>query len=165
MKTKTYWLVFLLFFLLAFCPVMLWGSTSVTSVEHKIIDKSDTKIITLTKYEFGDYGLIVMGKDKSGAGKMYALVRIPGLERYWVSETRNYNDEQINTFAVRDLSHWVTLKLDKENLKEEETKTGLGYMSNLFLRALVIAAFASIGALIIDMWTRRRHKKSTTTSP
>lgn len=157
MKTKTYWLVFLLFFLLAFCPGMLWGSTHVTSLEHKIIDKSDTRIITLTKYEFGDYGLIVMGKDKSGAGKMYALVRIPGLKRYWISEARNYHDEQINTFAVRDLSHWVTLNQDHENIMTEKSKTGFGYLSNIFLRILAVSAIASVCALVIDTWIQRRR--------
>lgn len=162
MKNKTYWIVFFSFFLLTFIPVMLWGSTSVTNLEHKIIDESDTKITTLTKFEFGDYGLIVMGKDKSGAGKLCALVRVPGLKRYWVSEIRNYNDEQINTFAVRDLSHWVTLKLDHENIMTEKSKTGFGYLSNIFLRILAVSAIASGGALVIDMCIQRRQKQAAT---
>ena len=162
MKTKTYWLVFAGFFLLAFIPVMLWGSTTLTNLEHKLIDESATKITTLTKHEFGEYGLLVMGKDQSGNGEMYALVRIPGIDRYWVTEMRHYTVEQTNTFAVRDLSNWVTLQLDHENILADKITTGFGYLVNIFLRGLAVAGIASIGALIIDTRIRRRKKHSDT---
>lgn len=157
MKNKTYWLVFLALFLIFILPVMLWGSTSVERLEHKIIAESQNKVATITHFEFGEYGLMVMGKDEKGGGKMYALIRIPCINRYWVSESRNYSADQDYEFAVRDLMTWRALHLDHGAISVENSKTGLGYLKDIFLRLLIAAGFASIGVLIIDKKVRKRQ--------
>ena len=165
MKTKTYWLVFAGFFLLAFFPAMLWGSTTLTNLEHKIIDESQNRITTIIHSEFGDYGLAVMGKDQTGGGKIFVLVHVPGMDRYWTSEIRNYTANQNYKFGAKDLNHWALLHLDHGVISDENTKSGFGYLGSVFMRILVAAAIASIGALIIDTRIRRRKKQADTQAP
>lgn len=157
MKNKTYWLVFLALFLVFILPVMLWGSTSVERLEHKIIAESQNKVATITHFEFGEYGLMVMGKDEAGDGKMYALVRLPGMKRYWITETRDYTADQDYGFAVKDLRYWVSLHLDHGTISNDNGWTRSGYLKDLLLRLLIAAGFASIGALIIDKKVRKRQ--------
>jgi len=64
MKTKIYWLVFFAIFLIASLPVMLWGSTTVSDLENKIIDKNHSRIETIRQYAFGESGILGMGADK-----------------------------------------------------------------------------------------------------
>jgi hypothetical protein len=157
MKTKTYWLVLFALFIIASLPVMLWGSTSIVSLEHKIIKENHTQIETIRQYPFGESGLLVMGADELGVGKMYALVRMPGLDRYWVSAQRDYTTDQTNVFAEKDLTHWVALKLNNEEITVTNSKTGLGYLNSIFMRILMAAAIASIGALIVDKIVRKKE--------
>ncbi len=88
---------------------------------------------------------------------MYALVRMPGFDRYWISETRDYTAAQNNKFAARDLKHWVLLQQNNGIISFKNSKTGVGYLNNIFLRILIAAAFAAIGTLIIDK--KIRHRK------
>ena len=158
MKIKTYLLVFFALLLISSLPIILLGSTTVTKLEHKIIEESQNRITSITHTKFGEYGRAVLGKDQTGGGKIFELVRIPGTDRYWVSETRNYTADQNYEFAAQDLKQWVLLHLDHGIISVENSKTGFGYLGIFFMRILIAAGFASIGALIIDKRIRKKNK-------
>jgi len=162
MKTKTYFLVLFGFFLLTFLPVMLWGTTTINRLEYKMIHQNHAKIETINQQAFGEFGLVVMGADELGNGQLYSLIRMPGLNRYWITEVRDYATDQTNMFAEKDLTHWALLRLDNGVISDKNTKSGFGYLDNVFLRILIAAGIASIGALIIDTRIRRRKKHSDT---
>lgn len=161
MKLKTYILIFFCLFILTTVAVMFWGTENVSNLEHKMITGTEPRIESITHYAFEKSGLLIIGKDKFGKGEIYALVQMPGMNRYWITDKRYYSDKQENSFAASDFYHGVVLEINHGAITIVNKNTGFGYWQELLWRMLISAFIASVLSLPIVLLSHKYKKRET----
>lgn len=149
--------VFVLLLLILLSGYIFFSSSTAADQEKNIITKSEMKIVSVEKYNFGKGGLVLIAQEKSGNGILKAYTLMPVIDRYMKTTAIRFNKEdQPVRFVGESWGGYQALTYQDGKLVVKSDMSGAGFAGRIPLW-IALSALTSFVILFVANYVRKRR--------